>query len=86
MPALFDTLYRRVTAIVGAAAFVGWLIAYAQAAPRLAAGPLCSGRQDLLTLAGHCGACGVATLLTMLFVTGVTLERRHALAAQRARR
>lgn len=43
MPALFDTLYRRVTAIVGAAAFVGWLIAYVQAAPRLAAGPLAVG-------------------------------------------
>lgn len=85
MPALFETPYRRATPLVGAAALLGWALAYVEAAPRLAAGPLCSTRGDLFVLAGHCPACGVSTLLTMLFLTGVALDRRHALTARRAR-
>jgi hypothetical protein len=85
MAALFETPYRRVAPLVGAAALLGWVLAYVEAAPRLAAGPLCSTRDDLFVLAGHCPACGVSTLLTMLFLAGVALDRRHAVIVRRAR-
>lgn len=85
MSATFENIRRRVPPIIGVAALFGWLIAYAEAMPRLAAGPLCSSRDDLLTLAGHCPACGVAAALTLAFVASAALLRRPALAARPVR-
>lgn len=76
MSATSENIRRRVPPIIGAAALFGWLIAYAEAMPRLAAGPLCSARNDLLTLAGHCPACGVAALLSLAFIASAFLLRR----------
>lgn len=76
MPVTSEDIRRRVPPILGASALFGWLIAYAQAMPRLAAGPLCSARDDLLILTGHCPACGVAALLSLAFVASAVLLRR----------
>lgn len=76
MPVLSADIRRRVPPILGAAALFGWLIAYIEAMPRLAAGPLCSTRDDLLTLAGHCPACGVAALLSLAFIGSTVLLNR----------
>lgn len=78
MPVTFEDLRRSVPPILGASALFGWLIAYAEAMPRLAAGPLCSARGDLLTLAGHCPACGVAALLSLAFIGSAVVLRRPA--------
>lgn len=76
MPVLSEDIRRGVPPILGAAALFGWLIAYVEAMPRLAAGPLCSARGDLLTLAGHCPACGVAALLSLAFIGSAALLNR----------
>jgi hypothetical protein len=81
MPATSEYIRRRVPPIIGVAALFGWLIAYAEAMPRLAAGPLCSSRDDLFTLAGHCPACGVAAFLSLAFVASAALMRRPSPAA-----
>lgn len=83
MPAMPERFRHGAPPIIGAAALLGWVIAYAEALPRLAAGPLCSARDDLFTLAGHCPACGVAALLTVAFVASAAAVRRPS--AMRAR-
>lgn len=83
--AMPDHILRRVPAIIGAAALFGWVIAYVEALPRLAAGPLCTSRNDLLSLAGHCPACGVAALLSLAFIASIAATRRLAPAPVRAR-
>jgi len=85
MSATSENFRRRVPPIIGAAALFGWVIAYGEAMPRLAAGPLCSSRDDLFTLAGHCPACGVAAALTLAFVASAALLRRPALPARSVR-
>lgn len=85
MPAMSERIRRGAPPIIGAAALFGWVIAYAEALPRLAAGPLCSSRDDLLTLAGHCPACGVAALLTLAFIASAATVRRPAATPVRAR-
>ncbi len=84
MPATSEVIRRRVPLILGAAALFGWVIAYAEALPRLAAGPLCSARDDLFTLAGHCPACGVAAMLSLAFIGSAALLNRPAPAQLRA--
>lgn len=85
MSATSENIRRRVPPIIGVAALFGWLIAYGEAMPRLAAGPLCSSRGDLFTLAGHCPACGVAAALTLAFIASATLLRRPTLASRPVR-
>ena len=84
MPALPEHVLRRAPPIIGAAALFGWLIAYVEAMPRLAAGPLCTSRNDLLSFAGHCPACGVAAFLTVAFVVSVAMKARPSSAPVRA--
>lgn len=85
MPAMSERIRRGAPPIIGAAALFGWVIAYAEALPRLAAGPLCSSRDDLFTLAGHCPACGVAALLTLAFIASAAAVRRPTATLVRAR-
>ena len=80
-----DSILRRIPPIIGVAALFGWLIAYAEAMPRLAAGPLCTSRDDLLSFAGHCPACGVAALLSLAFVASVAATRHVSPVRVRAR-
>ncbi len=69
---------RFIVPVVGATALVAWTIALAQALPRLLAGPLCSSRQDVWSMAGHCPACYVAAALTLVFGIGLALARPKA--------
>ena len=67
--------FRLIAPLLGAIALVAWTIAIGQALPRLMAGPLCSSRQDAWALAGHCPACFVAAVLTVLFGFSLVLAR-----------
>ena len=71
MPTKLVTPLRSLAPIAGAAAVVAWSAALFQALPRLTAGPLCSARSDLLSLAGHCPACFVAAGLTLVFLASL---------------
>lgn len=66
---------RLIAPFSGATALVAWTIAFAQALPRLMAGPLCSSRQDSWALAGHCPACFVAAALTIVFLASLVASR-----------
>ncbi|MET3665487.1 hypothetical protein [Caulobacter sp. 1776] len=71
--------WRRITVVTGSAALASWSVAIAQALPRLAAGPLCSSRDDALTLAGHCPACFLAVAFSLAFL-GSLLRTRGQMA------
>jgi hypothetical protein len=86
MPTKFHLSPRASVAFTGAAALVGWLVALMQALPRLTAGPLCSARSDVWSLAGHCPACFAAVALSLLFLAAVLGAREEAVHANTARR
>lgn len=67
--------WRRIAVVTGSAAFASWSIALVQAWPRLTAGPLCSSRNDVLSLAGHCPACFVAAALSLIFLGSALMAR-----------
>lgn len=67
--------FRLIAPFAGATALVAWMIALAQALPRLMAGPLCSSRQDTFALAGHCPACFVAAALSIVFLASLAATR-----------
>ncbi|HJV40487.1 hypothetical protein [Caulobacter sp.] len=68
---MLKELFRYVPPVTGLAALAAWFIALQQAMPRLLAGPLCSSQQDTWAFAGHCPACYVAALLTIVFLTSL---------------
>lgn len=60
----------RIGALLAAAvAIVSWATALGEAVQRLAAGPLCSVRQDAWAPLNHCPACFVAVVATLLSLT-----------------
>ena len=88
MSARSQAPWRSIAFVTGSAALASWSVAIAQAWPRLAAGPLCSSRNDALTLAGHCPACFIALALSLAFAGSVLMARgqtARALAGARAR-
>jgi len=69
MSTLFQARARIGVVLAAAVAIVSWAVALGEAAQRLAAGPLCSARQDAWTPLGHCPACFVAVAATLLSLT-----------------
>jgi len=65
------TPLRSLAPIAAAGALAAWSVALFQALPRLMAGPLCSGRQDVWSMAGHCPACYVAAALTLILLASL---------------
>jgi len=62
--------HARIGAFLAVAiAMVSWAIALGEAVQRLAAGPLCSARQDAWAPLDHCPACFVALVATLLSLT-----------------
>lgn len=84
MPANIVPPRGLLTPVAGLAALGAWSMAFLQALPRLTAGPLCSARSDVLSLAGHCPACFVALGLTLVFL--LSLKRQATPALQAIRR
>ncbi|WP_297510442.1 hypothetical protein [uncultured Caulobacter sp.] len=78
MSAKFKAPWGDIAEFTGVGALFSWVIAYAAAAPRLAAGPLCAAASDTLSLAGHCPACFEAAALTAAFLVSVWMARRDA--------
>jgi len=75
MLAEFQAPWRRIAILTGLGASVGWATAFIQALPRLTAGPLCTTRDDVFALAGHCPACFVAAGLSLAFLGSVLMAR-----------
>lgn len=69
MSTIIQARARMGARLAAAVAIVSWAIALGEAAQRLAWGPLCSAREDAWAPLGHCPACFVALVATLLSLT-----------------